>query len=101
MKAKSSKSHKKRGVTNLEPILVECSIGQISYIDSLIETSTLQENEFKEIKDKANGFLSEGEAEELITYLIENQRDSILYGFNYQMSDIKNKIQEKLNDPKA
>ena len=94
MKAKSLKRkiHKKRGVGNKEQILKEASFKQVVLIDSLLETSILPNKQYKILYDRMKFFISEGQAEELIVYLKENQRDNIDGGFNYSASDIKDKL---------
>lgn len=96
MKAKNlkKKTHKKRGVANKEPVLVECSIKQISLIDSLLETSIIPQKEYEYLYQKFKGFLSEGEAEYYINYLNENQRDNISSGFRYSANEIKKKLSQ-------
>lgn len=91
MKAKTSKIKKfKRKRCDL--VLVEASIGQLSYLDSLIETTTLQPNEIEKIIKKLEGFVSSGEAEELTSYLKDNQRCNIDAGYNYTQTDISFKV---------
>ena len=96
MKAKNSKrkQFKKRGVESKDVQLKERSIVQISLLDSLLETCDLQIEETDIISRRLNGFLSEGEAEELTNYLLDNQRDPIKGGFNYNQTDIKNKLKQ-------
>lgn len=96
MKAKSSKrkTYSKRGVENSNPILIECSISQLSYIDALIENSILNNDQVNEINQKLSGFVSEGEAEEFINYLLLNQRCNIDGGHNYSQTDIINKLKQ-------
>lgn len=96
MKAKISKSHKfvRNGIADKEPKLIECSISQLTFIDSLIETCTLQQYDINRILNKTKYFLSEGQAEEIITFLLENQRCNIDGGFNYSQTDILNKLKQ-------
>ncbi len=90
MKAQSSKkkTHKKRGAKSKDPVYVMASVSQLSYIDSLIETSLTNNRQYQELKQKADKGLTEGEAEEFITDLLEIQRNPILGGYNYQQGDI-------------
>jgi len=94
MKARSSKKHSKRGYHELEPVLVEASVGQLSYMESLIENSLLSNHAKEKIYEKMQGFVSEGEAEESIGYLLNNQIDPIDSGFNYGQTDIIRKLKK-------
>lgn len=96
MKAKNLKNkvHKKRGVVDLTPVLVEASISQLLYADSLLITAILNEKEKEQIDLKLKGFVSNGECEEIITYLKQNQIDPIASGFGYNMKDIQWKLKQ-------
>ena len=87
MKAKSLKKHEKRGVESYAPIFVEASVNGLSFIDSLLNMAEINEREYKIYQEKAK-CLTEGEAEEMITELLEKQRNPILGGYNYHQKDI-------------
>lgn len=90
MKARSSKKkeHRRRGVEAPEPVLIEASFSQIEYAYSLMETAILSQQELNGIAYELEGFVSEGRCEEIISMLLENQRNNILCGFNYGQTDI-------------
>lgn len=94
MKVKISKvkTHKKRGLDSLDIITSEASIKKLIYFDALLTTCNLPQREYKEIYNKGKLELSEGQIDELIEYLEQNQRNSVLGGFNYQMKDIKKQL---------
>jgi hypothetical protein len=96
MKAKSlkRKTHKKRGVTDKDPIIVEASLSQLTFIGTLLDSSILSVEKTKEIEDLLDTKLSEGQATELIEFLNENQRDNINGGWNYTQGDIQRKLSE-------
>jgi len=92
MKAKTSKKHKRKGINTLEAITVDASIKQLTYIDALLDLSLLNDNEVEEIRLKSYSKISEGEAEEIITYLLDNQKCLIDSGASYQPKDIEKKL---------
>lgn len=90
MKARSSKKkeHKRRGVDAPDPVLVEASFSQTEYAHSLLETAIIPNIDLQELTQELDGFVSEGRCEEIISMLLENQRDNISGGFNYGQGDI-------------
>ena len=96
MKVKNlkSKKHLKKGVKSKDILLVEASIKQLSLIGALIDKSVLSSKEKENIDLLIKGFISEGKAEELISYLYENQRCDIDSGYNYGQKDIINKLKK-------
>lgn len=93
MKAKNLKikKFKKRGLENKNVVTVKASIKQLNYIDYLLDLSLLSIKQ----KDKIiidSVFYTEGEAEEIINFLLENQKDLIDSGSNYSQTDILKKL---------
>ncbi len=88
MKVKSSKEkiHKKVGAKPNPPVLVQPSVAQMGYLESLLETAELTMDQYNEYATRE--IHSEGMAEEMITDLLTKQRNPILGGFNYQQRDI-------------
>ena len=66
----------------------DASIGQISRIESLLQTSAVDHDERASIEREFVD-MSEERAVNLIEYLTENQLNPIEAGFNYSQSDIK------------
>lgn len=73
---------------------------QFNKIEQLLENSTLLETQ-KEQYEKDLPSMNYTQANKAIQELKLNQRDAIESGNNYQMEDIQNKLDAKLNDPKA
>ena len=73
---------------------------QFNKIEQLLENSTLLETQ-KEQYEKDLPSMNYTQANKAIEQLKLNQRDAIESGNNYQMEDIQNKLDAKLNDPKA
>ena len=94
LKTNKQKKHFKKGVDDKDIKLVEASISQISYIDYLLSTSIISLNEIKEINTSLNQGISKTDVEKLIEYLLENQKDLIDSGGNYQQKDILNKLKK-------
>ena len=95
MKAKNLvKKQTRKGVNTPEAVTVKISIAQLGYLDSLIETSNLTEPQRQEIESKLNFETTEGEGQELINWMLENQRDNINGGHNYNQGDIQKKLTE-------
>ena len=92
-----AKNFVKRGAKHYTPVYAMASFSQMAYIDSLIETSQTSNEKYMDLKRKSNEELTEGEAEEFISELLEIQRNPILGGFNYQQRDIT-KMLSKLNE---
>lgn len=78
----------------------EMSLPQLSMIESLLSTTNLLEYEKTEIEDKLMS-LSHSGAQVTIEYLKENQLNAIQSGNNYGPEEIKEMIDDKMNDPKA
>ena len=85
-----AKNLKRKGINTLEPITVQASISQLGYIDSLINNSNFTEKQREELKPGQD--ISEGQAEELISYLLDNQLCPIESGRNYTQRDIIKKL---------
>ena len=96
MKAKISKSKNfnKRGVADKKPLLEETTLTKYYKIKSLLDTSLLGLLEYNQYYCILNDFISDGEADVIIKYLYENQRDPIKGGFYYQMGDIKKSLKQ-------
>lgn len=96
MKAKhlKKKVNKIRGVNVPEAITVNASIAQLSYIDALIDTSNFSDTKRNEMQNNATFEMTEGEAEELINMLLENQLCPIESGRNYGQGDIQKKLSQ-------
>ncbi len=88
MKVRNSKikTHRKRGAKPNPPVLIQPSVAQMGYLESLLETAELTVDQYNEYATRE--IHSEGMAEEMITDLLTKQRNPILGGFNYQQGDI-------------
>lgn len=73
-------------------VLARASIAQETILDSLIQTSNFCLKQREEMDLALKMGLSEGQAEDMILMLKQNQTDPIACGRNYNMSDIKNKL---------
>lgn len=67
---------------------------QLSKIESLLDTSYIEEEEKKKIESKLNGF-SFDNANKCIDYLLTKQRDAIESGANYNQTDILKKMKKQ------
>lgn len=67
------------------------TLGQVGYIESLISTSTFDEDMRDMFRGKIDD-LTSGEAESIISELRNNQLNPITQGANYSQTDIKNEL---------
>lgn len=67
-----------------EPENIPAEVTQLEYIESLLQSSTISE-ENKEYWYKRVNMLSYGEAENLIEFLEKKQVNRVLAGLNYNM----------------
>ena len=65
------------------------------FIDSLLETSSISEENKEEIHNQLNGELTTNQANSIINYLNENQLNPIESGNNYSQSDIHKQLDQK------
>lgn len=87
-----AKNFKRRGAKHYEVVYSEASISQLSLIDSLLRTINLPIQYQEEIENKTKIGITEGEATELIEYLLDNQIDPVHSGLNYSAKDIINNL---------
>lgn len=73
---------------------------QITQIETLLQASSIDENEKAKIERGMNKYTKE-KAERCIEYLKESQVNRIEAGHNYNTTDIKNQVLSKLNDERA
>ena len=94
MKVKSLKKkiHTKKGVIDKEPQLIEASIKKYTLYDVLLNNANINQKEYEVLYEKGKDFISDGEMDTLLEYLLENQVNPIYSGFNYSMTDIKNTL---------
>ena len=78
----------------------EMSLGQLSMIESLMQTSNLIEDEKDKIETKLMS-LSHSGAQQTIEYLKTNQMNAIESGNNYGPEEIRSQLDDKMNDMKA
>jgi recombination protein RecT len=71
------------------------TIGQISYIESLLQTSNVDHEERGNIERNLSDMTAQ-EAQDMIEFLKENQLDKIAAGLPYNMTDIKQKIDSEI-----
>ena len=76
------------------------SMNQGNYIEGLLISSSIDEKTSNDIYE-ALPDMTQKRAKECIEYLQNNQKDNIESGGNYSQTDIKNKLSEKMNNPKA
>ncbi len=80
---------------NLDEQDYPATIGQISYIESLLRTSNVDHEERGSIERNLSDMTAQ-EAQDMIEYLKENQLDKISAGLPYNMTDIKEKIDNEI-----
>lgn len=74
------------------------SYGQATYIESLMQKAVIPEQREREIYQAMSvDSYTQKEAGEVIEYLLENQRDPISSGDNYQARDIVKKLDKDIN----
>ena len=87
-------------VVKLDETDYKATEGQISYIETLLITSNITREQEEGIFFELDT-MSPDRAKEVIDFLKNNQRDAILSGDSYTVSEAAQKVQEKLNDPKS
>ena len=65
------------------------TLGQVNYIESLIETSTFDPEIREMMAKKASSELTSAEAENMIADLRDNQLDAVTQGKNYSLTEAK------------
>ena len=74
---------------------------QGNYIESLLLNSNVDEKTSTDIFNALGEGMTQKRADECIEYLLENQKDPITEGVNYNQGDISKKLEQKLADPRA
>lgn len=75
--------------------------GQDSYIESLLYSSSVSEQEKETIERQLNSGMTSGEAERIIERLKSNQLHPIQAGLPASQAAINDAVNEKLNDPNS
>lgn len=91
MKVKSfkRKTFRRKRVLPKSPVFEMCDFPKLMILDELLDTSDITQKEYEKTKGLLkHGELTDGEANELIEWLKERQRNPILGGFYYQAKDI-------------
>lgn len=73
-------------------MLERASFAQENILYSLIETSNFSILKQNDLELRVKNGLSQGQAEEMVKMLKDNQTDPILCGRNYSQGDIKRKL---------
>jgi phage RecT family recombinase len=71
------------------------TIGQIGYIESLLQASAIDHDERERI-ERSLSDMSSDEAARMIEHLQDNQLDKISAGINYSATDIKQKVSREI-----
>jgi len=74
----------------------EFTIQKYMYIERLIQTCSLPEEKMKQIELELEPGVTDSRANEIITYLNNNQKDNIRDGGNYSATDISNKLSKEI-----
>jgi len=75
--------------------------GQLQLIDSIIIEAAIGPEELERIQYQIDNGMTREEASELIGFLKANKIDPIEAGQNYGQTEVRDKVANKLNDPKA
>lgn len=75
--------------------------GQDSYIESLLNTCSLNDEQKEDIQRQVNGGLLSSDAERIIIKLQANQLNPITHGLNASSAQINEAVQQKLLDDKS
>ena len=76
------------------------SLGQLSMIESLLQTANLIDDEKDKIENQLSSMSHSG-AQKAIEYLKANQMNAIESGNNYGPDEIKEMMDNKMNDVNA
>lgn len=93
-------SDKKKTKDEVKPEEEKIVAWQVIKIETLLQGSSIDEEEKGRIERTMNGYTFE-KANKCIDYLTESQVDRIEAGLGHSLTDVNNKVRAKLNDERA
>lgn len=78
---------------------LDIASGKATFIFSLIDSSVYDEDKKQDIEREIYGGISENRANDLITQLKEDQLNPVTQGRGYSVTDAKNEVARKLDEP--